>query len=143
MWVLLIVLVGVVLSGLAAGYANEWNIRRKTAQSKPEEPPLKALPEGCCGQHTVCEKEVLLAAVNQKTEYYDDEELDRFKGRASDRYTPEETEEFRHILYTMQENDVAGWSRSLQLRGIELPDDLKDEVILIVGEKRYPKNNPL
>ena len=28
------------------------------------------------------------------------------------------------------------WVRSLQLRGIELPDDLKDEVFLIIGERR-------
>ena len=40
------------------------------------------------------------------------------------------------VLYTMQDIDVAGWVRSLQLRGIELPDDLKDEVFLIIGERR-------
>ena len=44
--------------------------------------------------------------------------------------------EFRDVLYTMQDIDVAGWVRSLQLRGIELPDDLKDEVFLIIGERR-------
>ena len=42
----------------------------------------------------------------------------------------------RDVLYTMQDIDVAGWVRSLQLRGIELPDDLKDEVFLIIGERR-------
>ena len=42
----------------------------------------------------------------------------------------------RMPLYTMQDIDVAGWVRSLQLRGIELPDDLKDEVFLIIGERR-------
>ena len=31
----------------------------------------------CCGQHEVCEKESLLAAVSKKIEYYDDEELDK------------------------------------------------------------------
>ena len=91
----------------------------------------------CCGQHAVCEKESLLAAVSKKIEYYDDEELDRFKGHTSDTYTNEEIEEFRDILYSMQEKDVAGWSRSLQLRGIELPDEMKDELFLIVGERRF------
>ena len=33
-----------------------------------------------CGQHEICEKESLLAAVSKKVEYYDDEELDRFRG---------------------------------------------------------------
>ena len=45
-------------------------------------------------------------------------------------------DEFREVLYTMQEVEVAGWVRSLQLRAVELPDDLKDEVFLIVGERR-------
>jgi hypothetical protein len=31
---------------------------------------------------------------------------------------------------------VAGWVRSLQLRGIALPDNIKDEVFLIIGERR-------
>jgi predicted mannosyl-3-phosphoglycerate phosphatase (HAD superfamily) len=85
----------------------------------------------------VCEKESLLAAVSKGVEYYDDEELDRFRGRPSDRYTDAEVEEFREVLYTCREEEVAGWSRSLQLRGIELPDELKDELFLIVGERRF------
>ena len=43
---------------------------------------------------------------------------------------------FRDVLYTTLDVEVAGWVRSLQLRGIELPDDLKDEVFLIIGERR-------
>ena len=90
----------------------------------------------CCGQHEVCEKESLLAAVSKEIEYYEDEELDRFRGRAGDAYLPDEIEEFREVLYTMREDEVAGWVRSLQLRQVELPDDLKDEVFMIVGEVR-------
>ena len=47
-----------------------------------------------------------------------------------------EVEEFREVLYTLKEVEVAGWIRSLQLRGIELPDALKDEAFLILGERR-------
>jgi hypothetical protein len=36
----------------------------------------------------------------------------------------------------MREEEVAGWVRSLQLRAVELPDELKDEVYMIVGERR-------
>ena len=39
-----------------------------------------------------------------------------------DNYTEEEINEFREIMYTMKEEEVAGWCRSLQLRGIEIPD---------------------
>jgi hypothetical protein len=90
----------------------------------------------CCGQHEVCEKESLLAAVSKEIEYYEDEELDRFRGRTGDAYLPDEIEEFREVLYTMREDEVAGWVRSLQLREVELPDALKDEVCMIVGERR-------
>lgn len=142
MWILLIILVGVVLFGLIAGYFYNRNIRKKIERGElTEAPPVVTVDGECCGQHAVCEKESLLAAVSKQIEYYDDEELDRFKGRPSDRYTPEETDEFRDILYTMQEEDVAGWSRSLQLRGIEFPDELKDELFLIVGERRFSPGN--
>lgn len=84
----------------------------------------------------MCEKESLLAAVSRRIEYYDDEELDRYIGLAPDAYTAAQTDEFRDVFYTMRDEDVAGWVRSLQLRGIALPDELKDEVFLIIGERR-------
>lgn len=90
----------------------------------------------CCGAHEICEKESLLSAVSKDIIYYDDEELDRFSGRRSDDYTDDETAEFSEIFYTLQDTDVAGWVRSLQLRNIAVPDGLKDEIILIVGERR-------
>ena len=91
----------------------------------------------------MCEKESLLSAVSKGVEYYDDEDLDRFRGRAPEDYTDEETDEFRDVLYTMREEEVAGWARSLQLRGIELPEEVRDEVILIVEERRQePQTKP-
>lgn len=84
----------------------------------------------CCGLHEVCEKESLLAL--EDVEYYEDEELDRFRGRTT--YSDEEIEEFREVLYTMRTDEVAGWLHSLELRRVNLPDELKDEVLLLVGE---------
>lgn len=138
MWILIVILIGVALFGLVAGNFYNRNIQKKIDRGELEEaPPVVTVDSECCGQHQICEKESLLAAVSKQIEYYDDEELDRFKGRPSDGYSEEEIEEFRDILYSMQEVDVAGWSRSLQLRGIELPDELKDELFLIVGERRF------
>lgn len=138
MWILIVILAGVILFGLIAGYFYNRNIQKKIDRGELKEaPPVVTVDSECCGQHQICEKESLLAAVSKQIEYYDDEELDRFKDRPSDGYSEEEIEEFRDILYSMQEVDVAGWSRSLQLRGIELPDELKDELFLIVGERRF------
>ena len=84
----------------------------------------------CCGLHEVCEKESLRAL--EDVEYYEDEELDRFRGRTT--YSDEEIEEFREVLYTMRTDEVAGWLHSLELRRVNLPDEMKDEVLLLVGE---------
>ena len=137
MW---IPIIGLVLLGVIALIAGI--IRNKRLQKKIERGELDRMPEvkevdtECCGQHEVCEKDSLLAAVSKKIEYYDDEELDQFMGREGNAYTEEETELFRDVLYTTRDDEVAGWVRSLQLRGIELPDELKDEVFLIIGERR-------
>ena len=110
----------------------------KRGEISPEEIPQEVNPVDmeCCGAHEVCEKDSLLAALSKQIEYYNDEELDRFRGREGDEYTSEEADEFRDVLYTMRSDEVAGWVRSLQLRMVNLPDEVKDEVFLIVGERR-------
>ena len=89
--------------------------------------------------HITCEKDSLLAAVSKEIEYYDDEELDRFAGRGADEYSDGEIEEFRDVLLTMRPDDIAGWARSVQLRGITLPTAVRDELIMIVAEARQAR----
>lgn len=91
--------------------------------------------EICCGQHLVCEK-TSLAIVSDEIIYYDDEELDRFIGRNPESYSEEETEEFRDVLLTLLPQDVAGWAKSITLRRIELPLEVKDELLMMVSELR-------
>lgn len=137
MWILIISLL--LLAGVAmiAGYTRNKRLQKKIDNRELENfPEVKKADAECCGQHEICERDSLLAAVSKRIEYYDDEELDRFIGRAPEAYDEEETEMFRDVFYTMQETDVAGWVRSLQLRGISLPDEVKDEVFLIIGERR-------
>ena len=64
--------------------------------------------------------------------YFDDEELDAFRGRPSDSYTEEEAEQFAEVMLTMLPGEVAEWGRCLALRGIALPDRIKDEYIILV-----------
>jgi hypothetical protein len=92
--------------------------------------------EACCGMHITCERDSLLASVSEKVEYYDDEELDAYAGRAADAYSDSEVDQFREILLTLQPDDIAGWARSIQLRGITLPTEIRDELLLIVAEAR-------
>lgn len=90
----------------------------------------------CCGQHAVCEKESLMAAADT-FDYFDDEELDRFRGRTPDSYTQAEEDEFREILDTTLAKEVADWVYSLEQRGIALPENVRDEALLIIGEQRF------
>ncbi len=99
---------------------------------EPSTTPPASTCGTCNGANTKCEQECMMEAATRKIEYYDDEELDRFSGRQADQYTDEEINEFADILYTMRPDEVAGWNRSLILRGINLPNALKDEVIMLM-----------
>lgn len=139
MWYI-VILSGLLLLGIVAAIAGHF--RHKKLQEMlergeiPEIPEVQEVDDECCGQHQMCERDSLIAAVSKKIEYYDDEELDRFQGVEESQYQDEEVNEFREILYTLREVEVAGWLRSLQLRQINLPELLKDEAFLIVGERR-------
>ena len=80
----------------------------------------------CNGTNDKCEQDCMMEAATKDIVYYDDEELDAFSGRPSDSYTDEEVEQFSEVLYTMRHEEIADWCRSLTLRGINLPDQIKD-----------------
>ncbi len=145
---IIIIYLSVLIAGLALltfglsliGH-KRYRKRVEDGTARPDETsPLEVtndVPAECCGQHATCERDSLLAAVSKEIVYYDDEELDAYRGIAADQYTDEQTEQFAEVFYDLKEIEVAGWCRSLQLRGIELPDGIKDEVLLVVRERRF------
>lgn len=102
----------------------------------PETPIVQA-PGGDCsscnGIDPTCEQTCMMEAATKEIEYYNDEELDIFRGRPSDEYNDDEVEQFSQVLYTLQPQEVKPWGRSLNLRGIQLPDQIKDEYINMAG----------
>ena len=137
MWFLIVALITLTVVAMVIGKIYYHRINKKIARGElTEVPDIVEADVECCGQHETCEKDSLLAAVSKGIDYYNVEELDRFRGRYSDEYTEDEVEEFREVMLTCKDDEVAGWCRSLQFRGIELPDDLKDELFLIIGERR-------
>ena len=72
-----------------------------------------------------------MEAATKPIEYYDDEELDTYKGRRSDEYDHGEVSEFADVLETLKPEEVRPWGRSLVLRGINMPDQIKDEFIAL------------
>lgn len=132
-----IVGVGAILYAEHSHYLRRRASRQNDSEDQAETEPAQAdSGEECCGMHITCERDSLLAAVSQKIEYYDDEELDRHAGKSAAAYSEAEIEEFRDILLTMQPADIAGWARSLQLRNITLPEAVRDELLMIVSEAR-------
>ena len=112
------ILIGIVVLGVVAAIAGYF--RNRKLQKMLERGEISEIPEAqelvtgeCCGQHETCERDSLLAAVSKQIEYYDDEELDRFRGIESDAYDEDAVNEFSDVLYTLQEIEVAGWLRSL------------------------------
>lgn len=88
----------------------------------------------CSTDSPQCEQACMMEAATKEPEYFDDEELDAFRGRSADSFTDEEVEQFAEVLYTLRPDDVKPWNRSLHLRGIAVPNQLKDELFLMMGE---------
>ena len=86
----------------------------------------------CSGSNSLCEQECLMEAATKEIEYFDDEHLDQFKGRNGAEYTDEEAEMFREVLLTMRREEAASWNRSLILRGIDIPYQVRDELIMMM-----------
>jgi len=128
-WVIIVVVVVLVgLLTLAAVHIRRVN--RETPEVEPQ-----TIPDDCCGAHAVCERDSLLS----KTEeifYFDDEELDALAGISAEDYTEEQHKMLEDVFFTLREQDVAGWIRSVQLRNIDLPDDIREQALLIVSERR-------
>jgi hypothetical protein len=128
MWVLIIILLAFTFVLMVVTYFGRKN------KSDDETIQIRENSE-CCGAHAVCERESLLNTEN-KIEYYDDEELDSLRGLSPEQYSEEQMEQLSEVFYSLHEKDVSGWLRSLKMRGIELPLQLREEALLIVSERR-------
>ncbi|MCI1742070.1 MAG: hypothetical protein LKI18_10075 [Prevotella sp.] len=107
--------------------------RKKGKKQGITEPPASGC-SSCIEWDPSCEQECMVKAAVKEIEYFDDEELDRFKGRPSDQYTDAEIEEFSEVMNTMKPEEARDWSRSLILRGIQVPDQIKDELIELIKD---------
>lgn len=125
------VAVGVVL------YLLDLRSRKNEPQdTAPEAPKVANCDADCCSTHEVCPSEMILEGCNAEIVYFDDEELDAFKGRAADAYTPEEEEQFRDVLYTLLPADLLPWEQSMKKRGIILPSAIRNEFVMLYAEQQ-------
>lgn len=126
----------------AAAKAAQTGISLEVATREEYDNRMKELEASeCCGTHEVCEKQLMIRALKEKIEYFNDEELDDYRGTAADAYDDTQIDEFRDVLYTMQTNEIEDWLKSLELRGIELPIMLKEEACQLIAEGRTERMN--
>ena len=114
---------------------NNTELQNDAAQATDVATEQRSEDDGCCGEHLICERETLLQT-NAEIIYYDDEELDTLAGISPEEYTDEQYQMLRDVFNTLQAKDVPGWVRSIQLRNIQLPLDIREEALLIVVERR-------
>ncbi len=112
---------------------------RKSLRRTEEPSPVVSEDGECdeaCGLKSVCEgkeKEIVV--------YFEDEELDQYKGRDADSYASNEIEQFKEVLDTLQLKEVAIWLNSLCARGVALPRSLRAQAIALRNEARNLENN--
>ena len=125
----IITIIALLLLGVVAAFIH----KATTKKGEPDEIVMPAAGNcaTCNGEDERCEQECMMEAATKEIEYYNDEELDRYKGRPSDEYTDDEAEEFSEVMLTMRPEEVKGWNRSLILRGINMPNQIKDEFITL------------
>ena len=138
----------VLLTILVVGGAIVWLIDRLFYQTKTGEKdgetventaeddrPAQGCADEACGLRSICPSEQILAGeCKQEVTYYEDEELDAFAGRGEDEYTPDEQEQWRDVLYTLQPADLLGWGQSIKHRGLVMPAAIRQEFLQLASE---------
>lgn len=105
------------------------------ASDDNSEMPARGCADEACGLRSICPSEQLLAGeCKQEITYYDDEELDAFKGRDENGYSPDEEEQWRDVLYTLQPADLLGWGQSIKHRGLVMPAAIREEFLQLAAE---------
>lgn len=103
---------------------------RNTSTSKPDTKDCSR--DDVCGVSCFCDEKSLELQMSEDIVYFDDEELDAYKGISAEAYNEKQIEEFSEVLTTLKPDEIPEWLHSLQLRGISLPVSLKDEALLMM-----------
>ena len=129
MEILLIALVGIAGIAFLTTYFGRGEKSKKDEATEGE---IFTKPmEECCGAHEVCEAD-LINKMSEEIVYFEDEELDAYKNFEENDFNDDQIDEFREVLYSLKENEIEGWLRSLELRKIELPSIIKSEVVFML-----------
>ncbi|MBR1838773.1 MAG: hypothetical protein IJ786_04365 [Bacteroidaceae bacterium] len=139
MWVLLSLLIALgLITALLTLFTSGDHSHEASSSSFSDSQPRSDTSEACqtcAADGTGCYAERMLRhAVQSSPQYFEDEELDLFRHRDPQSYTPAEEAQFADVLYTLRSEEVADWLHSLNLRQIALPTALRDEAIALLQD---------
>ncbi len=139
-----ILLVVLALIGLVAWLLDRRVSRRDdTPATDVEQKPCDTPEPGCtdedCAVRDACPAlELLTAQVSEAGGvaplYFEDEELDAYRGRAADGYSDDELEQWRDVLYTLRPGDLLPWQHSIESRGIVMPTVIRQELVDLLAQ---------
>lgn len=114
-----------------------FGLRRRLEQrpsATTDTPPADKECEGgdSCGVSCFCDDKALRRQISEEIIYFEDEELDQLRGIKPEDYSDKQIEAFSDVLTTLRPNEVPEWLHSLQLRGINLPEALKEEATMMM-----------
>ena len=93
------------------------------------------IKQNCCNEKALCSRDTLLS-YSETIRYYNDEKLDQLKGISRHKLSKAQIALLSEVFYSLNEEDIAGWLRSLQLRRIELSTEIREQALLIISERR-------
>ena len=136
----LFIFIGIVVFFIIAlSLWNRLQRKRGNEECRSAAPPA-VKGGGCCGMHETCEKNTPEPLPrNDRPEYFDDEELDRYRDRQSSDYSEKEADEFREIFYSILDGEKSSWIKSLGVRRVAIPDQLKREMSEVITNLQKQK----
>ena len=130
----MMVIIAVLLIIIAAVVLLRRTGRSEATEAPSEDSHCENQESDACPSDCFCDNKTLQTLVNTEIIYFDDEELDAYKGRT--KYSEAEINQFQEVLFTLRPNEVADWLRSLELRDILLPEQLRDEVVMLINDSK-------
>lgn len=97
---------------------------RQKTEGTPEEVERCVAGGDCCGGVN-CHRKKGRDKLRGQITYFEDEELDRYKGKEATDYTSDEVAEWEEVVTTLRASEVREWVTSIHRRQLHIPSALQ------------------
>ena len=122
-----VILLAVLLAGVLAAmrYLGKY---REEKEGTPEAVELCGVTGSACYGGEYCHVHRHLKAERNLPAYFEDEELDRYRGRKPEDFSDDEAREWEEVLTTLRPKEVVEWVGSIHRRGLHIPAQLRPQL---------------